>query len=74
MLSWVSNHIGNTGRICNRMGMWVMTNEQIAEALNKAKSHFEGRVDINATALINAVVDIIEKKENADNECAGCSE
>ena len=49
-----------------------MTNEQIAEALNKAKSHFEG--DIDATALINAVVDIIEKKENADNECAGCSE
>ena len=51
-----------------------MTNEQIAEALNKAKSHFECRVDIDATALINAVVDIIEKKENADNECAGCSE
>ena len=50
-----------------------MTNEQIAEALNKAKSHFEGRVDIDATALINAVVDIIEKKENADNECSWCS-
>ena len=50
-----------------------MTNEQIAEALNKAKSHFEGRVDIDATALINAVVDAIEKKENADNECSGCS-
>ena len=40
-----------------------MTNEQIAEALNKAKSHFECRVDIDATALINAVVDIIEKKK-----------
>ena len=51
-----------------------MTNDQIAEALNKAKSHFEGRVDIDATALINAVVDAIEKKENADNECSGCSE
>ena len=51
-----------------------MTNEQIAEALNNAKSHFEDRVDIDATALINAVVDIIEKKENADNECSGCSE
>ena len=51
--------------------MSSMTDEQIAEALNKAKEHFEGRGDIDAHKLIDALVDVI----NGDgSDCKGCNE
>ena len=51
--------------------MSSMTDEQIAEALNKAKEHFEGRGDIDAHKLIDALIDVIDSN---DVGCGGCNE
>ena len=46
-----------------------MTKEQISEVLNKAKSHFEGRGDIDAHKLIDALIDVIEDTSTGCKDC-----